>query len=239
MRKLLWHMMTIAIIVSFFSCTKNENHQPVPSTIISISTRPLSTSNLVLLGESLKKHKPDRLSRFASFNEGTGNNEEVDTLDLSGSLHLFSDSLETQLAPLIQNGKAIHAEMLQQIQNSPEWQLLTEEEKLEITDFEDGNYAQLALSLNDGQGLVLPTLDAGVQTIDPALAQQFKPVDAIRSCVAVALGISSIQALITNTTSLMTAQSAIQILKIVGKRYLSYIGVAWMIWDFTSCISNF
>jgi len=37
----------------------------------------------------------------------------------------------------------------------------------------------------------------------------------------------------------LTVYAAKEILKWVGKRYLGYIGVGIMLWDFTDCMSHF
>jgi hypothetical protein len=58
----------------------------------------------------------------------------------------------------------------------------------------------------------------------------------IRACVSTALGLSAIANLVSNTSALMTVRGTIAILKTVGSRYLSWIGVAWMIMDFTDCL---
>jgi threonine/homoserine/homoserine lactone efflux protein len=63
--------------------------------------------------------------------------------------------------------------------------------------------------------------------------------DAIHDCVGLALGVAGISSLIRNIATGPTIGSAIGILKWVGKRYLSYIGIAWMVWDFTSCMGHF
>lgn len=62
--------------------------------------------------------------------------------------------------------------------------------------------------------------------------------DVVKNCVSFALGISGIRTLISQTSALMTVNTAIGILKIVGKRYLSYVGIAWMVWDFMDCVTS-
>ena len=60
--------------------------------------------------------------------------------------------------------------------------------------------------------------------------------DIVHDCIGVALGIAGIKSAITG---IFTVEKGISLLRIMGRRYLSYIGIAWMIWDFSDCVSDF
>ncbi len=113
--------------------------------------------------------------------------------------------------------------------NSPEWQLESEEDKQAMLNFtDDSQFCDLALIYSTTQ----------VSSIEDITAARIS-TDIIKDCVGLAIGVDAIKGLISNTTALMTVQGTIQILKTIGKRYLSYLGIAWMIWDFVDCISHF
>jgi hypothetical protein len=123
------------------------------------------------------------------------------------------------IQPLIDNGRDLQIELIGFIESSNEWQSMSLIERNEITQMSDEQLADLSL------------LYSGLQTNSIS--------DAIKDCVSTALGISGLGNLAKSMFTAPTVSSAIGILKWVGKRYLSYIGVAWMIWDFTDCMSHF
>ena len=52
------------------------------------------------------------------------------------------------------------------------------------------------------------------------------------------MGISGIRSLYTNTLALGAVEIMIVALKLIGKRYQGYIGIALMMYDFTSCVTK-
>ncbi|NGP88484.1 hypothetical protein [Fodinibius halophilus] len=62
--------------------------------------------------------------------------------------------------------------------------------------------------------------------------------DKVVSCASAALGVQSVKTIISGTAELMTAKTAVKIVKTVGKRYLGYVGVAIAVYEFTNCISE-
>ena len=57
------------------------------------------------------------------------------------------------------------------------------------------------------------------------------------SCLASALGISAINDIISGTIALTTVETGLQLLKVMGKRYLGYIGLAIAVYEFVECVS--
>ncbi len=59
----------------------------------------------------------------------------------------------------------------------------------------------------------------------------------IIDCLGVALGISAIRDIVNGTAGLITAKSGLQILKLMGVRYLGYLGLAYAVYSFVECVS--
>lgn len=126
-------------------------------------------------------------------------------------------------SPLVTKGRAIHQEIMAQIENTEEWNSLPEEDKNIITNFSDDSYATLALFYSFGSDINMTFA---------------KPNPQIMSCIGVALGVVALYDLVVNTAALGTVQTAIGALKLIGRRYLGWIGVAVMIWEFGSCMNG-
>lgn len=158
-------------------------------------------------------------------------NRMMEDIPIEEDVILTEDTQEisTIIKPLVQNGQQIYNELVSQLMNSYEWSYLSEEDKSTILNFNsESQFTDLALIYATTE--FDTNLNLEVVKID---------VNVIKDCVSMTIGIDAISSLIKNTAALKTVSGAIQILKIVGKRYLSYIGIAWMIWDFTDCISHF
>jgi hypothetical protein len=120
------------------------------------------------------------------------------------------------MEPLVNNGQQIQQELILAVAGTREWEALGENGQSELVNMSSQQLASLAL--------LYSAIDLG---------------DAIHDCVGVALGVAGLSGLIRNIATGPTVSSAIGILKWVGKRYLSYVGIAWMVWDFTSCMGHF
>ena len=110
----------------------------------------------------------------------------------------------------------MQTELISILENSQEWQAMTLVERNEIIHMSDEQLADLSLVYS---GLSM--------------------ADVIHDCVGVAIGLTGIKNIATSLFSQPTVWAAKEILKWVGKRYLSYIGIAWMLWDFSECMSHF
>lgn len=120
------------------------------------------------------------------------------------------------MEPLVNNGKLIQQELIMAVANTREWQALGENGQSELVNMSNQQLASLALFYS-----------------------AVNLEDAIHDCVGLALGVAGLNGLIRNIATGPSVGSAIGILKWVGKRYLSYVGIAWMVWDFTSCMAHF
>jgi hypothetical protein len=131
---------------------------------------------------------------------------------------IAGNDLKIILQPLIENGKDIHKSMIDEIRPSAEFQNLTFVEQQQITNLSETQLVELSLIVNS--------------------QYQYQSVDwnRVRSCASFALGISGIRSLYTNTLALGTVETMIGALKLLGKRYLGYVGIALMIYDFADCV---
>ncbi|TAD82942.1 MAG: hypothetical protein EAY75_15680 [Bacteroidetes bacterium] len=131
---------------------------------------------------------------------------------------MSSQQLQTVLNPLVENGRALHQELIFNVSNSAEWLLLEPALKDSLVQLTDQDYALLSVLFSEAE------INLG---------------GAIKDCVGVALGISGIKGILKGLTTAPTVSGAIALLKTMGKRYLNWIGVAWMILDFIDCMSHF
>lgn len=124
------------------------------------------------------------------------------------------------LQPLIENGELIHNSMINEIDSTIEFQNLTFVEQQNLINLTDEQLVELSFIVN---------FQSQYQGVD---------WDRARSCASFALGISGIRSLYTNTLALGTVETMIGALKLIGKRYLGYIGIALMMYDFTNCVTE-
>lgn len=74
--------------------------------------------------------------------------------------------------------------------------------------------------------------------INVSASQSFVDWPRVSSSASAALGIAGIRELWTNTIALGTVETAVEALKLIGRRYLGNIGIALMIYDFADCFYN-
>ncbi|MCA0364522.1 MAG: hypothetical protein LCH67_10805 [Bacteroidetes bacterium] len=134
------------------------------------------------------------------------------------------------IQPFVQNGKAIHNEMITIVKGSKQWESLSETDKIYILSFkEDYQFVELSILY-----YALHSNSRKLKNARPS-----NEIDIIKNCVSAALGIAGIKEIIANTAALGAVETTIGALKLLGKRYLGYVGVAWMIWDFYDCYNSF
>ena len=119
--------------------------------------------------------------------------------------------------------------MILQLSGTHEWQLLTEEEKTILMNYDDKQMAELALFFTEP-----PTITTEyISTIHRSTIEENKILD----CVSAVLGLEEAYSIFQNTRSLMTARGAVKILKLVGRRYLGWAGLALAVVSFVDCVS--
>lgn len=157
---------------------------------------------------------------------------EISKLNLpSNNLKSISKNDEAQIekiiTPLINNGEQLFSEIITQLKETKEWKELTENEKADILNMSSEQKAQLSLFFMSYSS------ENKSQTLKATELRKSKAV----SCLASALGITAINDIVSGIGALMTAEKGLQVLKIMGKRYLGYIGLAIAVYEFVDCVS--
>lgn len=207
-----------------FSCIKPQIETPQ-------STSPQSSAAKTMLsGNEISNLDVLNFSVVTSIYEELVNKYGESALS-SGNIEQ-DEALLNILSPLINNGKSIHTNLLNHIKNDSEWQNFTSDEQNTIMNFNDRQYAMLAI--------IYATENAihnGYFNDNNNTAQATEIVDHIVDCLGAALGLTELYYLVVqNPRALMTARGAAKILKHVGLRYLGYIGLALAVYDFIDCI---
>src|SRR5690625_4335894 len=134
---------------------------------------------------------------------------------------LRDDEVKEILNPLLENGKVLHREMILFLEENNGFEGLSPEEHHNISYLTDEQLIELSfITYNQYQYATNSDIDW----------------DRVRSCASFALGIQGIKTLYTNTLALGTVETMVGALKLIGKRYLGYIGIALMIYDSVDCL---
>lgn len=134
---------------------------------------------------------------------------------------LEEKEVKTILNPLLENGRVLHKEMIFFLERNNELEQLSNEERHSILNLTDEQLIELSfLTYNQHQYTTTSNIDW----------------PRVRGCASFALGIRGIKTLYTNTLALGTVETMVGALKLIGKRYLGYIGIALMIYDFVDCL---
>ncbi len=136
-----------------------------------------------------------------------------DKLDLKGDF-----KYQNLMKPVIENGKMLHNEILSIVKGSKEWNDLSKEEQESFINYTDENFVGLSLAYSTSS------------------YARFAP--RVESCLAVAVGAVAIYDLIMNTAALGTVQTLIGAIRLIGRSYLGWLGVAAMIWEFSDCMNG-
>jgi len=119
---------------------------------------------------------------------------------------------------MVANGRAIYARILENVRlDDPQFELTTQEIEA-IQNMSDPHMAEISLIM-------------GI-AYSPSGWDQ----DTVLNCLSAALGIYEIANLIENTRQLMTAQGTIRVIKLIGRRYLGWLGVMLAIHSFGDCM---
>ena len=217
MRRNSYIIFGIIVITLFLSCTKRD--KPVEK--IRINSKGLSFNSIKNINAQIIQTKFGKKTSTLPRSVETTNSEITDLE--------AEPIIRPVISPLIEVGKQIHSEMIHQLVSTYEWQLLTEEEKNIILNFDDKQMSELALIFTGQPDIVIEGLATFPRRADID--------DKILSCASAALGIEEAYAIFENTRALMSAKGAVRILKLVGRRYLGWVGVALTVGYFVDCVS--
>lgn len=193
-------LLFICISIIFLSCEK-ETKKDVSFTL---KTKPISSVVLKNIFVQLK-------------------NSDVYSTNLESRLtNLNNDSLVQIMAPLIENGRQLQAELVSFVSSSTDWNVLAQTTKDSIINMKDEQLAELSLAFFASQYSRQPSNWTNI----------------IHNCVGVALGIAGLQAAFASLSTTPSISSAINILRWYGRRLVGYAAIVWMIWDFWDCMSS-
>lgn len=200
----------LLIALITFSCNKSVE----PNEKFELKVKPVSKETLERIYISLKNTNAfdsrERVNIIKQLNTNSSN------------LRNLEEDITNIIQPLVENGRQIHNEMLGYISGSEEWNTLSEQDKNTILNLSDPQLAALSFQY---VSVIQP--NGGVNEA------------AIKDCVGVALGIHGLKTILTDIFVAPTISGTISLLKFMGRRYIGYIGIAWMVWDFYDCMSHF
>lgn len=198
----------IFLISILFSCSKSELQPP----------------KLDLRSNLMSKDKFDaitqNISRLVERNaEKSLATKKMSSLTPYNKLMNYNEQeYAIALRPLVESGKVIHFEMIRYLQESGELSNLSEIERQQITNLDNSQLAALSFTIH-------------TQSYSVDWAQ-------VRSCASAALGFAGISELWTNTLALGSVETTMGALKLLGRRYLGWLGVALMVYDFQDCLGE-
>lgn len=197
------------ILISFSGCSITEYDNPINNEELEVSNefkvpKGLDFKDVIYIGQELSKvlgrdHKSNAFGFSMDYSE----------LQIEGVLN-----------PFVKNGRIIHQQLLDQINASPVWNTLSEDDKQSILSLSDQELAELSFIISVSNQITSTSVDG----------------DRIRSCVAGVIGVGAVKELVKNTAALASAEVAAEVLILVGKRTLGWVALGWMIWDFYDCI---
>jgi hypothetical protein len=123
------------------------------------------------------------------------------------------------LNPLVENGEVLHSEMINFLKETGDFNNLSPTEQNEFLNLDKEQLAELSFTISSSYSVQM----------DPR----------IRNCVSTAIGIGAIRDLVANTAALGTVETTMAAIRLIGRRYIGWIGVAWMVMDFVDCINSF
>jgi hypothetical protein len=194
------------------------------SILISCSKQELEPPKLDLRSNLMSKDKFDAItqnvSRLVQRNaEISLATKKMSSLAPSNKLMNYNEQeFAIALRPLVESGKVIHFEMIRYLQESGELSNLSYIDRQQITNLDDSQLAALSFTIH-------------TQAYNPDWAQ-------VRSCASAALGLAGINELWTNTLALGKVETTMGALRLLGRRYLGWLGVALMIYDFQDCMGE-
>ncbi|NPA43570.1 MAG: hypothetical protein GXO27_06060 [Chlorobi bacterium] len=143
------------------------------------------------------------------------------------------DSIRRILLPLIETGRSYYNEILSQIDLNDPSLNLTQEEREAIQNMTEDQLGLLGFVYS------VSHICNEISNNNDENRTSYRAIDknTILNCLSAALGISDIIAIVENTAALATVDGAIAVLKLIGKRYLGYLGLAVAVVSFVECVS--
>lgn len=162
--------------------------------------------------------KPQKLELSSSITETTLSAvRDVVSLGYNSRGELDETECQEAITPLVTDGKNIQAQILEQLSNS--------------ASVEDLEFFQ---NLSEEELASLSFLVYAITPDDTDVCSRGVDTDRLLHCAGVAVGYDAIKRLAVG--EVITAVTIRQALIAIGKRYLGYIGLAIMVYDFVECV---
>lgn len=203
---------TFLFCLFFFACTESKVPKP-ESDGVRIQNLVLPEAKFISVVKSVERIYLNDIGNKVPM--------QSNTADSNSDLSLI-------LEPMLNNGLQIHTALKNEIYTSDFYSELSEYEKaklhVEIDQLEDDQLVELSLIVN-------------VSFYSEQLGSEDINWQRVYSCVSSAIGIEAVKMLFKNSLETVAIETIIGALKHVGKRYLGWIGVGFMIYEFVQCVS--
>ncbi len=207
-KKILYLTFTVASIIFVTSCKKTEQKVVAsPSQLegtIDVAKFVPTKDELVLISKEIGEVKQDLREKSIS--------------DVSAE-----EKIANTLNPLVEKGENIQEQLIAALKVSKQYDNMSEQDKLLISNLTDQQLVQLSLFYIQDEN------------VDIRAKAMPSSSSIIRTCLSAALGVTSIYNLVRNTASLATVEGAYAAIKLIGGRYASWVGVGLMVYDFADC----
>jgi len=190
--------------------------------VVSITMLNACSSNVEHVETTQKVCLKSNVSHSDYMNMVSNITKRMTTTRSDNSVDMNEKEAKAILKPFTEDGRTLHQSLLTQIDlTNPEYDLSAEDIKQIKNSGDDVLAAFSFLMYEMGQQSTANRSISGSKFV---------------SCLGAATGISSI-AEIADVSGLVSAKTALQLLKVIGKRYLGYIGLAIAVYSFVDCIS--
>lgn len=155
----------------------------------------------------------------------------------AGAIDVNEDTLAKIFKPFVEDGENIRQQLLEipdsLILKNPILAIESEDPNIDIII----NGYDKSLEDMTQQELAALSIIVNADKIVPGTSPNNVSKDKVYDCIKAGLGLKSIKLIISGTSELMTVTTALQIAKVVGKRFLGWVGLAIFVVDFADCIS--
>ncbi len=206
MKKILAHLSAIFVVIALFSCSDKEE---AVHKVFDLSDKVLKIEEIANLAIRINEI-----------------HDEANLHKISGSEK--ERMIREELQVLVDNGKTLYNETMNHLESNA-YAGLSDEDRVQLTSINEQNLAEFSVIMSFAYNYDAFIDESNKSSNDWEL-------DRVMSCLGAALGLSEISTIISNTAQLTTVQGTTQLLKLVGKRYLGWLGVAVGVYSFGKCM---
>ena len=206
MKRIYVYLIAFLVLPTHFSCSDKE--EPINS-VFDLSDKVLKIEDITATAIRIN-------AIFEMSNLNKISDDEKDS-KLKDELKLFID-----------NGKTLFNETIAYLENI-DYAELSDDERARLLDMDDQHLVEFSVVMSFAYNH-----DAACADTNKSFEEW--DVDRVMSCIGAALGLSEIATIVSNTAQLTTIQGTTQLLKVIGRRYLGWFGVAVGVYSFGKCM---